>query len=110
MVSLASDITFGRCSQYREMQPVEQTCSPEIARQLAARGYEQVRAPIPIVDSFFPPDFCTAFAPDHKQLQAGGIRWPDARHAALLRLLAASPAPNMTLPRELASDDAQWLL
>jgi hypothetical protein len=79
-------------------QPVEQACSPEIARQLKARGIEQVNAPLPIVDSFIPPDFCTAFSPDRKRLQIGGVRWPDARHTALLRLIAPPPAPD-TKPR-----------
>jgi len=103
-------VTFGRCDRYKEPQLVEQVCPPEVARQMKARGWEQVRAPIPIVDSFMPPDFCTGFRPDRKRLRAGEVRWPDARRVALLRLLAPPPAPEAKSPEELSSDDGQWLL
>lgn len=104
------DVTFGRCNQYKAWQPVEQACPPQMARQLKARGYESLRAPLPIMDSFLPPDFCTAFKPDRRRLRAGGIRWPDARRAALLRLLALPLAPETTPQEELPSGDEQWLL
>jgi DNA-directed RNA polymerase subunit RPC12/RpoP len=104
------DVTCGRCDCYKVTQPVEQTCAPEVARRLKARGWEQIRAPLPIVDSFVPPDFCTAFRPDRKRLRAGGVRWPDARRVALLRLLALPPAPETTPPEGLSSGDEQWLL
>ena len=103
------DVTFGRCSYYKATQPVEQVCSPEMARQLKARGYDQVRAPIPIVDSFVPPDSCTAFRPDRKRTQASGCRWPDARRVALLRMLASFPASKAAMADQL-SDDEKWLL
>jgi hypothetical protein len=106
----SGDVTFGRCNHYQASQPVEQACPPEMARRLKACGHERVRAPLPIVDSFLPPDFCTAFQPDRKRLRAGGIRWPDARRAALLRLLAPTPSPETTPPEELSSGDEQWLL
>ena len=67
------DLTFGRCDYYKASQPVEQACPPEMARQLKARGYEHIRAPLPIMDSFLPPDFCAAFKPDHRRLRAGGV-------------------------------------
>ena len=102
------DVTFGRCRYYKETQPVEQVSSPEMARQLKARGYDQVRAPIPIVDSFVPPDSCTAFRPDRKRAQASGIRWPDARRAALLRMLASFPTSKAVMADQL-SDDEKWL-
>jgi hypothetical protein len=104
------DLTFGRCSQYKEWQPVDQVCSPEMARQLKARGYEYLFAPRPIADSFLPPDSCTAFKPDRKRLRVGGIRWPDVRRAALLCLLAPPPVPETTPPEELPSGDERWLL
>jgi hypothetical protein len=106
----SNDWTFGRCNQYKVSQPVEQACSPEMARQLKARGYEHLRAPRPVTDSFLPPEFCTAFKPHRKRLRAGSIRWPDARRAALLRLLAPPLAPETTPPEELPSGDEQWLL
>ena len=81
----SADMTFGRCGFYRAVQPVEQAYPPEVAQRLKARGYDQLRAPRPIVDSFVPLDGCNAFEPDRKRLHAGGIRWPDARRTALLR-------------------------
>lgn len=106
----SGDMTFGRCNPYQVSQPVEQACSPGMARQLKAGGYEHVRAPLPIIDSFLPPDFCTAFKPDRRRLRASGIRWPDARRAALLRLLVLPPAPETTPPEELLPRDEKWLL
>jgi hypothetical protein len=105
-----SDVTSGRCNIHKVTQPVEQACAPEMARQLKARGYERLRAPRPITDSFLPLDFCTAFKPDRKRLRAGGIGWPDARRVALLRLLAPPQALETTLPEEVPSGDEQWLL
>jgi len=61
------------------------------------------------VDSFLPPDFCTAFVPDRKRLQTSAVRWPDARRVALLRLLAPSPAHKTAVSEEPSSDE-QWLL
>ena len=86
------DVTCGRCNHYKATQPVEQVCSPEMARQLKARGYDQVRAPSPIVDSLAPPDSCTAFYPDCKRVRASGLRWPNARHAALLKFPRVPPS------------------
>ena len=37
------DVTFGRCGQYRRSQPVEQACTPEVARRLRARGWDRIR-------------------------------------------------------------------
>jgi hypothetical protein len=106
----SNDLTSGRCECYKVSQPVEQACSPDMARQLKARGWERIRAPRPIVDSFVPPDSCTAFKPDRNRLKAGGVRWPGARRVALLRLLAPPPVPETESPEELPSDDEQWLL
>ena len=107
--SAGDDVTFGRCSVYRVSQPTEQVCPPEIARRLIERGWETVRAPLPIVDSFLPPDFCTAFVLNRKRLQTSQVRWPDAQRVALLRLLAPSPALKKTASEEPSSDE-QWLL
>lgn len=105
----SDDWTFGRCSVYKELQPVEQVSSPEMARQLKARGFDQVRAPLPIVDSYMPPDLCTAFKLDRRRLQASGIRWPDARHVALLHMLGVL-AVSRTGPAEEPAHDEQWLV
>jgi hypothetical protein len=106
----SADLTSGRCRRYRTSQPVEQVCQPDIARQLRDRGYEYIRGPQPIVDSFFPPDFCTAFSPDRKRLKASHVRWPDARRVALLRLLVSPSSPETGPPTESRSSDEQWLL
>jgi hypothetical protein len=84
---VSADLTFGRCDFYKSVQPVEQACAPEVAQRLEARGYDQLRAPQPIIDSFVPLDGCYAFEADRKRLRSGGVRWPDARRTALLRLL-----------------------
>jgi hypothetical protein len=81
------DITFGRCDFYKQLQPVEQTAAPDIARRLRSRGYEQIQAPLLIQDSMLRPDFCRAFAPDRKRIEASAACWPAARRTALLRLL-----------------------
>jgi hypothetical protein len=104
------DRTFGRCSSYREPQAVEQAYSPQMARQLRARGWPQVRAPLRIIDSYLPPDFCRAFSPDTRRLRADGVRKPDARRVALLRLLAPSPPAETPPPDSRPSEDEQWLL
>ena len=87
---LKGDMGSGRCEQYKISQPVEDLCAPEMARSLRARGYEQIRGPMPIVDSYLPPDSCRAFEPDRKRMRQHGIRWPRARRTALLRLLLTS--------------------
>lgn len=114
------DMSSGRCSRYKTSQPVEQACAPDMARQLRARGYEQIRAPLPIVDSFLPPNSCTAYKPAPKRLREGGIRWPDVRRTALLHLLAPSPSqepaaaqtarPHAPQSPESPPADEQWLL
>ncbi len=88
LLARAVPIWMDRCNFYKATQPVERACAPEMVRQLKERGYESIRAPLPIVDSFVPPDFCTAFHLDRRRLRAGGVPWPDARRVALLRVLA----------------------
>ncbi len=104
------DVTCGRCERYREAQPIEQVCVPEMARRLKARGWDQVRALLSIVDSFVPFDFCTAFAPERERLKASRVRWPDARRTALLRMLGEPPALGTEAPEGTPSGDERWLL
>jgi hypothetical protein len=106
---LAGDVTSGRCNRYKSLQPVEQVCAPDMARQLENRGYEQIRAPLRIPDSYLPPDHCTAYAPDRKRIRASGIRWPDDRRTALLRLLDL-PVVSEPPAERLSSSDELWLL
>ncbi len=104
------DLTYGRCSQYKSHQPVELACTPEMAKQLKKRGIDEIRAPLPIVDSFMPPDYCRAFEPHVKRLRAGGVAWPDARRAGLLRLLARQPVRPEPEEDERPAGEDQWLL
>lgn len=110
------DLSSGRCTHYRSVQPVEVACAAPTARHLKRRGYDQLRAPLPIVDSYLPPDSCRAFRADRRRLQTSGIRWPDARRTALLRLQADSrdrPAglANRSVPdQKLPGADEAWLL
>lgn len=105
---LAGDVTSGRCDRYKGPLPVDQVCAPDLARQLKNRGYEQIRAPLQIPDSYLPPEHCTAYAPDRKKLGESGIHWPDNRRTALLRLL---DPPVVTVPPagSLLSGDERWL-
>jgi hypothetical protein len=104
------DPTTGRCNQYRAWQPVEQATSPDMARQMKARGYDRIRAPTPIVDSYLPPDFCTAFKPEHRRLQVSRVSWPDARRVALLRLAISPSVPGAVGNAKLPAGDEEWLL
>jgi hypothetical protein len=107
---IAEDLGSGRCNQYRVSQPVEQTTTADMARRLKERGFEQVRAPMPILDSFLPPDSCRAFTPERRRLKRGGLSWPDARRIALLRLLALPAAPATRNTDPLAGGEDPWLL
>jgi hypothetical protein len=110
------DLSSGRCTHYRSVQPVDVACAPSMARQLRRRGYEQIRAPLPIVDSYLPPDSCRAFRPDPKRLRASGVRWPGARRTALLRLLQAAPERKAGRPaghdldQSMPGTEEGWLL
>lgn len=103
------EMTFGRCGFYKTPQSVEQITTPEVARRLKESGYETINSPLPIVDSFVPPDFCRAFQPERKRMKESLVRWPDARRAALLRLLLPRPVSEKTSPEE-PSGDEQWLM
>jgi hypothetical protein len=104
------DMTFGRCSVYKMPQPVEQICPPDIARRLKEQGLETLNAPTPIVDSFVPLDGCHAFQPGRERTRAGGVRWPDARRVALLRLLLSRSSLPASSPRDVPDSDEEWLL
>jgi hypothetical protein len=95
--------TEGRCNHYRTWQPVEELCEPQMARQLKKRGYDQVRGPMRVVDSYLPPDTCRAFEPDPSRIRRSGIRWPGPRRAALLRLAAADPGNGVLAQPETTS-------
>jgi hypothetical protein len=58
-----------------------------MARQLKERGYDEIRAPMQIADSYLRPDFCRAFEAEPGRIRSSRIRWPGPRRRALLRLL-----------------------
>ena len=103
-------MTSGRCSRYKQTQPVEQACAPDMARQLKARGYDRIRAPAPIVDSYLPLDACTAFQPEHKRLRANKVSWPGARQVALLRILSPPASLKTSSGPKTSEGDGQWLI
>jgi hypothetical protein len=108
-LSLGDDeVTFGRCGMYKTPQPVEQICPPDIAKRLKEQGHETLNAPTPVADSLVPLDGCSAFTANTQRIHDSGVRWPDARRAAALRLLLA-PAPETTSPREIRGDE-EWRL
>ena len=81
----SGDFTHGRCSRYRELQPVRDT-HPHMARRLEAMGYEYLPAPKRIRDSYFPLDECTAFSLDPKRLRRSEIPWLTRQRLALIHL------------------------
>ncbi|MGD8596116.1 MAG: hypothetical protein PVJ26_03770 [Anaerolineae bacterium] len=100
-----ADMTFGRCAHYKKVQSLEQACAPQMAQRLRQRGYDQIRAPAAIMDSYLPLDSCRAFEVDRRRLRANRIAWPNARYQALLSILR--PPLVVETP---AHDEEQWLL
>ena len=88
------DGTWGRCGHYKRSQPVDEAVDPDMARTLKRQGYEEIRAPVRIVDSLLRPDFCRAFAYEPKRLRASGLQRPAKKQAALLRLLGDGEGPG----------------
>jgi hypothetical protein len=79
------DPTHGRCARYHDWQPVRET-HPHMAQRLVAMGYECLRAPKRILDSYFPLAECTSFDLDLKRLRQSEIPWLTSQRIALVRL------------------------
>ncbi len=79
------DFSHGRCDFYRAPEAVR-TAYPQHARRMEALGYDVLRAPRPIADSYIPLPECTAFALKPEQLRKSNIPWIDRRRVALIRL------------------------
>lgn len=106
-----ADYTHGSCGVHKRSQPVEDFCTPGMARQLRARGYDYLSGPAPILDSYLPLSGCRSFALDERRLRASGVRRPGLRQRGLLRLLAMSgEAEDEGTSPELPSSEEQWLL
>jgi hypothetical protein len=104
-----SDITHGRCSIYKKERPVEETCSPSVSKKLKALGFSYVRDNLPIIDSYFPPDFCSAYNPDKKRIKSGDVSWPNRKVTALIRLLNEKHG-GRPKPAKAPSEEEKWLL
>jgi hypothetical protein len=104
-----SDITYGRCSIYKKERPVDETCNPSVAKKLKALGFSYVRDNLPIIDSYFPPDFCRAFTPDKKRIKSGDVSWPNRKITALIRLLNEKQGMRQELEKT-PGEEEKWLL
>lgn len=82
-----TDYTRGQCGVHRQTQPVEDFCTPEMAKRLKARGYDYLAGPAPILDSYIPLSGCQSFSLDERRLRTSGVRRPGLRQRGLLRLL-----------------------
>jgi len=79
------DFTHGRCDRYRDYQPVHQT-HPRIAHRLEAMGYDYLRAPKRVLDSYFPLEEFSAFSLDPGRLRRSEVAWLTHQRTALIRL------------------------
>lgn len=86
-LSSLADYTSGRCRVHRRSQPVEDFCTPEMARRIKERGYDYLSGPSPIPDSYVPLDGCRSFALSERRFRTSGVRRPGMRRRGLLRLL-----------------------
>jgi hypothetical protein len=83
-----TDYTHGRCGFYREAVPVtEAGLAPHVVKAMLDRGYEVIRAPRSITDSYVPLDGCRAFVLHERQLRLNEVK-VDPERRYLLRLLA----------------------
>jgi hypothetical protein len=87
-------MSTGRCGVYKAAQPVEGVSGPHLARQLRQRGHDTLRGPLPIADSYLPPDYCRTFALDRARLRANDVPWPGRSQRALLALAAQAHRPT----------------
>jgi hypothetical protein len=83
--SRQEDFSHGRCRWYRARQPVREAY-PQQATQLEALGYDELTAPRPITDSYFPLPECTAFTLNVERLKHSDVPWLTGQRLALLRL------------------------
>jgi len=104
-----SDITYGRCSIYKKERPVDKTYSPSVVKKLKAFGISYVRDNLPIIDSYFPPDFCRAFSPDKKRIKSADVSWPNRKITALIKMLNEEQ-DGMKKREETPDEGEKWLL
>ncbi len=79
------DFSHGRCDFYRAPEPVS-TAYPQHARRMEALGYDVLRAPRPIADSYIPLPECTAFSLKPELLRKSNVPWINRQRVALIRL------------------------
>jgi hypothetical protein len=88
---------------------VAETCNPSVAKKLKALGISYVRDNLPIIDSYFPPDFCRAFTPDKKCIKSGDVTWPNKKITALIRIHNEKQGGRPESAKESYEND-KWLL
>ena len=124
LVGMGLSWTHGCCTYYKSMQPVESIATAEMARRMQERGYTHLRAPTPVVDSYIPLEYCSAFALEVKHLSESGMQKPGRRQRLALRVVAdsaasssvaaprpkAAPASEQTISDQPLSDEEQWLI
>ena len=111
--SMGLSWTHGRCTHYKTVQPVEAITTRDMARRMRERGYTQLQAPTPIMDSYIPLEHCTVFQLDPKRLRHSGMRKPGRRQRLALRVLARTTAKadaHGEAPDQALSEEEQWLL
>jgi hypothetical protein len=92
------DMTHGRCAVYRAEQPVE-TAYPDMARRLAAMGYDTLNAPKPIQDSYLPLEECNRFEPAPARMRQNRVRWLGRERVAAVRLEQRTERFGLSSPR-----------
>ena len=103
------DITYGRCSIYKTERHVDKTYSPSVVKKLKAYGISYVRDNLPIIDSYFPPDFCRSFNPDRKRIKPADVSWPNRKITALIAILNEKQRGREKLEKT-PDDEEKWLL
>lgn len=108
------DFTTGSCGVYREWRPVEEVCTPSVAREMKKRGWDGLMAGRRIVDSYVPLEECTRFTLDLGRLRRTGCKDLGARHRALLAAWWArqdrQPPGEREAPEAGPSKGEEWLL
>ncbi len=104
-----SDITYGRCSIYKKERPIDKAYGPSVVKKLKAFGISYVRDNLPIIDSYFPPDFCRAFNPDKKRIKSADVSWPHRKITALIKMLNVEEGGMQKRERTL-DEEEKWLL
>jgi hypothetical protein len=64
---------------------------------------------MPIIDSYFPPDFCRAFNPDKKRIKSADVSWPNRKITALIKILNEMQDRRQKQEKK-PDEEEKWLL